>query len=149
MGDIGSTVLGFTFAVLPILVYRETGNARVFIAGVLFVVPFVFDSALTFFRRVLCHENVFQSHRSHLYQRLVKSGFSHGSVSLLYTGLAFITGLMGIGYLNLNDSYGTVILLAAVLVLFTLAIGVTWIERHRTRAHQMLHSSHFSEKKTS
>jgi UDP-GlcNAc:undecaprenyl-phosphate GlcNAc-1-phosphate transferase len=133
MGDAGSTVLGFTFAASPILVYRETGDTHVPVFAVLCVAPFVFDSALTMVRRALRRENLLLPHRSHLYQRLVRSGYSHGTVSLLYTGLAFITGLMGIGYLTADDSYGSIILLVAVAGLFALAVGVTWIERARLR----------------
>ncbi|MCL5995619.1 MAG: glycosyltransferase family 4 protein [Chloroflexi bacterium] len=131
MGDVGSTTLGFAFAVLPILVYSETGNARVPVSAVLFVAPFVFDSALTLVRRAAYHENLFQPHRSHLYQRLVRSGHSQGAVSLLYTGLALITGLMGIAYLSANDSFGSLISLVVVAGLSALAVGVTWIERQR------------------
>ncbi len=51
MGDVGSTVLGFTFAALPILAFRAIGDPRLAICGVLSGAPFVFDTALTMLRR--------------------------------------------------------------------------------------------------
>jgi UDP-N-acetylmuramyl pentapeptide phosphotransferase/UDP-N-acetylglucosamine-1-phosphate transferase len=86
MGDVGSAFLGFSFAYLA--VEANDFNSRLGVAGALLVWPFVFDSALTFFRRLLKGENVFAAHRSHLYQRLVQAGWSHGKVSFLYTLLA-------------------------------------------------------------
>jgi UDP-N-acetylmuramyl pentapeptide phosphotransferase/UDP-N-acetylglucosamine-1-phosphate transferase len=85
MGDVGSAFLGFSFACLAVIAAnREPALA---IAGVLLVWPFVFDTLFTFFRRLKNRENVFSAHRSHLYQRLVISGYSHRSVTLLYMGL--------------------------------------------------------------
>ena len=57
------------------------------LAGALLVWPFIFDTTLTFFRRLKNKENVFAAHRTHLYQRLVISGYKHQTVTLLYLGL--------------------------------------------------------------
>jgi Fuc2NAc and GlcNAc transferase len=86
MGDVGSAFLGFAFAVLP--VYGGRLDRRLLLAGALAVWPFVFDTAFTLARRLLRHENVFRSHRSHLYQRLVIAGWTHRAVTLLYAVLA-------------------------------------------------------------
>ena len=86
MGDVGSAFVGFSLAYLAV----EAGKQDPFllVAGVLLVWPFVADAAFTFFRRLLRRENVLTAHRSHLYQRLVISGWSHRNVTLLYGGLA-------------------------------------------------------------
>lgn len=88
MGDVGSAFLGFSFAFLPLLACNELPHesAKIFIIGILFVLPFVFDTIFTFLRRLINGEKVWQAHRSHLYQRLVISGYSH----------RFVTGLYGI-----------------------------------------------------
>jgi UDP-N-acetylmuramyl pentapeptide phosphotransferase/UDP-N-acetylglucosamine-1-phosphate transferase len=131
MGDVGSTVLGYTFATLPILGYTQTGNSRLFVVGVLCVAPFAFDTALTMLRRAVNRENVLQAHRSHLYQRLVKLGYHHGSVGLFYTGLAFLSSIMGLVYLWGSDRDGGLALLAVILLLLATGVGVTWLEyRH-------------------
>jgi Fuc2NAc and GlcNAc transferase len=82
MGDVGSAYIGFSFAFLTMYAYSI--DARLFITGVLFVWPFIFDGAYTLCRRILKKENIFQAHRSHIYQRLVIAGSSHRFVSILY-----------------------------------------------------------------
>lgn len=84
MGDVGSAFLGFSFAVLPLIVFEKRENSELFLVTVLFLWLFVFDSIFTFCRRLLNGEKVWQAHRSHLYQRLVISGFSHQFVTILY-----------------------------------------------------------------
>lgn len=78
MGDAGSTVLGYSFAVLPLLVWVEKKPAVGFFAlmavGMLVVWPFLADGVFTIFRRLRKRENIFKAHRSHLYQRLVIAG---------------------------------------------------------------------------
>ena len=96
MGDVGSTFLGYTFAVLPLLFGlsdRVQNGAKAPLLGASLVWPFVFDATFTFVCRLRRGENVFAAHRSHLYQRLVIAGYRHFGVSLLYIGLA-VTGLI-------------------------------------------------------
>lgn len=114
MGDVGSAFLGFTLAVLPLLAARPVAlNALARSAGegtvgvlprfwggpdpavVLWVGltlgalwPFLFDGIFTFIRRWRSGENLLASHRSHLYQRLVKAGASHAAVTTLYGAYA-------------------------------------------------------------
>ncbi len=90
MGDVGSTFLGYSFAVLPVVAAQTDDRSAV--AGILVVWPFVFDSAFTFSRRLRRREDVFAAHRSHLYQRLVIVGYTHRFVTLLYATLA-LSGL--------------------------------------------------------
>lgn len=94
MGDVGSAFLGYTFAVLAVVASQS--DPRLAFVGILFVWPFVFDSVFTFLRRLSNHENVFEAHRSHLYQRLVIAGYGHGVVSALYAGLAGIGVVAGL-----------------------------------------------------
>lgn len=91
MGDVGSAFLGYSFAVFPLLHLQAGGQWTLLVGGVLSVWPFVFDGTLTIIRRVLRGENIFQAHRSHLYQRLVIQGRSHRAVSGLYTLYALIS----------------------------------------------------------
>ncbi len=96
MGDVGSTFLGFTFAVLIILNGNE--DALLAAVGLLFLWPFIFDTSFTLIRRLKRRENIFEAHRTHLYQRLVITGYSHSFVSLLYAGLALVGILLGIAW---------------------------------------------------
>ena len=91
MGDVGSAFLGYSFAVLPLIGFYMIGQLQVLIGGVLVVWPFIFDGTLTIIRRALNGENIFQAHRSHLYQRMTIHGWAHRSVSLLYGGYMLIS----------------------------------------------------------
>ncbi len=92
MGDAGSTVLGFLFAILPFVAVSETGGAVPFewagLAGALLVWPFWADGAFTILRRLKAGENILKAHRSHLYQRLVIAGHPHVLVTAVYAALA-------------------------------------------------------------
>jgi len=88
MGDVGSAFCGFLLAVLP-MALPQTAISTPLTAAVLW--PFIFDTGLTIIRRGLKRENIFQAHRSHLYQRLVIAGWSHRAVSSLYGALALVT----------------------------------------------------------
>jgi Fuc2NAc and GlcNAc transferase len=48
------------------------------------LLPLVGDSAYTLARRALRGENVLHAHHSHLYQRLLRAGHSHGTISGCY-----------------------------------------------------------------
>ena len=114
MGDVGSAFIGFILAVLPIMAGQN--NPRFIIAGFLMVWPFIFDTSFTLVRRMIKKENIFEAHRSHIYQRLVIAGFSHRFVTLIYMGLA-LSGA-SLAFLWIKDSYGSdflVVLIPALL----------------------------------
>lgn len=75
MGDSGSTTLGFLAAAFAVWGSRR-GVAPVWLTLVVFS-PFVVDATVTLLRRALRGEAVWRAHRSHYYQRLVQSGWSH------------------------------------------------------------------------
>ena len=87
MGDVGSAFCGFLIAVLPLGMPAADVPLIVPVA-VLAMWPFIFDTLFTLLRRLRRGENVFQAHRSHLYQRLVIAGWSHRATSTLYGSLA-------------------------------------------------------------
>lgn len=91
MGDAGSTVLGFSFAVAPLLAREETPLVdllRLFAGAVLSLWPFLADGTFTILRRLQKRENILKAHRSHLYQRLVIAGKSHLHVTIIYGTLS-------------------------------------------------------------
>ncbi len=106
MGDVGSAFLGYSFAVLPLLLVRSQpatgGNfdpGLVPVLALLVVWPFVGDGFYTFIRRARRREAVWKPHRSHLYQRLVRSGWSHAGVSSLYAAWCAVSALAGLSWL--------------------------------------------------
>jgi UDP-N-acetylmuramyl pentapeptide phosphotransferase/UDP-N-acetylglucosamine-1-phosphate transferase len=130
MGDVGSAFIGFILAVLPIIGGQR--DPRFMIAGILLVWPFVFDTSFTLVRRMIKKENIFEAHRSHIYQRLVIAGYSHRFVTLIYIGLA-LTGAI-LAFLWVKDSYGSDIL---VILIPTLLFFGLW--RITIRAEKRFH----------
>lgn len=122
MGDVGSAFLGFTFAALPLL-GRNLANKYpdlLPIAAVLFVWFFLFDSIVTILRRAIRGEKIWVAHREHLFQRLVKSGYSHHEVTVIYgilASLLSITVLLSVQYRE-DISYA----MAPVVVVLTGAL---------------------------
>lgn len=101
MGDVGSAFLGFAFATLAIVAARyDLGHTSLFVMPLL-LFHFIFDSTFTFLRRLLHGDNVFQGHRTHLYQLMNRMGYSHRAVTLIYAGLAMIQGFTAIWMLRL------------------------------------------------
>lgn len=133
MGDVGSAFLGFSFAVLPLLALHQTEiNGRLAIFGVLMIWTFVFDASLTFLRRARRGENVFAAHRSHLYQRLVISGYGHSAVSLVYAALSLVGLGLAIFWLKLSENnLKSFVLIILSFISFGLWLWVVKVERVR------------------
>jgi UDP-N-acetylmuramyl pentapeptide phosphotransferase/UDP-N-acetylglucosamine-1-phosphate transferase len=92
MGDVASTFLGYTFAVLPLLSATQGGDALML--GTLLMWTFIMDAGVTFIQRLLRGEKMLYGHRSHLYQRLVIGRYKHPTVSLLYIFLTLLAGVL-------------------------------------------------------
>lgn len=93
MGDVGSAFLGFAFATLAVIgASFDFGRLSFYIVPLL-LFQFIFDTFLTFLRRVVRGEKVHLAHRTHLYQLLNRMGFSHRSVSAFHYAVAISQGL--------------------------------------------------------
>jgi len=114
LGDVGSAYLGLLFGAFPLL-YLKQGNSPEGIAvfSALTIWPFLADGFFTLFRRLSRRENVFQPHRTHLYQRLVIAGWSHAKVSTLYAAWAACSVLLGFLYLKPDTLTRAFVLLIA------------------------------------
>jgi UDP-N-acetylmuramyl pentapeptide phosphotransferase/UDP-N-acetylglucosamine-1-phosphate transferase len=116
MGDVASTFLGYSFAVLPLLSADQSVDALTI--GTLLMWTVIIDPGATFIGRLLKRENIFSRHRSHLFQRLVIGGFKQGTISLLYILLTLLAGI-----LSYEWSHGDQI---APLLIF-LGLPLIWI----------------------
>ncbi|MGB5013014.1 MAG: glycosyltransferase family 4 protein, partial [Pyrinomonadaceae bacterium] len=135
MGDAGSAFLGFTFGSMPFM-FRQSENANSNILpflALLFVWPFVFDSALTLFRRMLRGERVWTAHREHLYQTLVISGRSHKWVSTLYGIIALSIAVPAAFVIEPRYSHLLLPLAGVVFVSTLLLITVLFRRRSATK----------------
>ena len=120
MGDIGSTTLGFIFA---IFVFYDTGHGSIYVWLVLLSL-FWFDATLTLIRRYLNGERISQAHKKHAYQRLVQSGWGHDKV--VRAALLFNFAFLGLLY------YGVNVLVIFVLNIISLFIIVKFIDSRRS-----------------
>jgi len=86
MGDVGSVPLGFLAAVLGLIGWNDGVWPLWF--PILVFAPFVCDATLTLIKRLLRRERVWQAHRDHYYQRLVRMGFGHrGTAAIEYMAM--------------------------------------------------------------
>jgi UDP-N-acetylmuramyl pentapeptide phosphotransferase/UDP-N-acetylglucosamine-1-phosphate transferase len=83
-GDVGSLSLGFLFAVTALFLIADTPDATFHLVGPVLILPLLGDVLLTLIRRARTRENLLKSHNTHLYQRLIQSGFGHLTVSWFY-----------------------------------------------------------------
>lgn len=130
MGDVASTFLGYSFAVMPLMAANEEGDALML--GTLLMWTIIMDAGVTFIRRALKRENVFTAHRTHLYQRLVIGGYSHAKISTLYVVLTFLS-------LILAYEWGDGSRLASALILFGLPLTYYALNRHANTLTDVTH----------
>lgn len=119
MGDVGSLFLGFFFSVMPFLaasVSDEITIASSLWIGALLLWPFLFDSTYTILRRLIKGKYVFRAHRSHLYQRLYTSGWSHSKISILYLSFSLICLIFSLIYFYEADVIRLLILIMILLI---------------------------------
>jgi FlaA1/EpsC-like NDP-sugar epimerase/UDP-N-acetylmuramyl pentapeptide phosphotransferase/UDP-N-acetylglucosamine-1-phosphate transferase len=95
MGDVGSAFLGYSFAAFG-LIGAASSRAIVSLTA-LALWPFLFDTAFTLVGRARRGENLLEAHRGHLYQRLVRAGYSHEAVTVSYLTLSVGGALLGLG----------------------------------------------------
>jgi Fuc2NAc and GlcNAc transferase len=120
MGDVASAPLGFAFAGL--LLYGVVMGRFSWPVGWLVMLVFFCDSSLTLLARLLRGERWYTPHKQHLYQQLIVSGWSHGSVLSLYQAVNLVVLVPAIAVaVNYPASAP---LLAAVT---TLVIGTGWL----------------------
>ena len=93
MGDIGSAFLGYTFATLAVIGSSlDLGRLSFYIVPML-LFHFIFDTFFTFIRRLLRGEAIHLAHRTHLYQLLNRTGYSHRAVSLFHYAVGVAQGI--------------------------------------------------------
>lgn len=92
-GDVGALFVGFGYAISVLMLVDETGTSGLLYIGPLLVLPFLTDILMTMLVRARRKENLMSAHSSHLYQRMIRSGYSHKRISMLYVGSAIIAGL--------------------------------------------------------
>jgi UDP-N-acetylmuramyl pentapeptide phosphotransferase/UDP-N-acetylglucosamine-1-phosphate transferase len=122
LGDVGSVPLGFLAGVLGLVGWNR-GLWPLWFPPLVFA-PFVCDATLTLLRRMVRGERIWQAHREHYYQRLVRSGLGHrGTLFIEYiTMLACASAAIVARNAPVGAQF--VVLAGAVIVLAAIAIWV-------------------------
>ena len=94
-GDVGSVAIAYILLFALGMLIIKTGNLIYF----LFLTVYGIDTVWTILRRLYLRENIFEAHRSHLYQFLGnEAGVNKLLVSFLYGALQFLIGLLVIRF---------------------------------------------------
>ncbi|MFM6407503.1 MAG: glycosyl transferase family 4, partial [Microcystis sp.] len=113
MGDVGSTSLG---AIVAMVLLNNQGDQSQAWSALTITFPLIGDAIYTLICRLFRQENIFQSHRSHLYQRLQKSGLSHSQVAIIYMAVTLLIAI-SINYLGNLGSWLSLPLIIGLIVL--------------------------------
>lgn len=119
-GDVGSISMAMFLGFFMVKTILATGQ----IGYLLFLSIYGIDAGITIFARIKKKENIFEPHRSHLYQYLANElGYSHILVSVLYSGIQLLINML-ILYLQ---HIGGLSLLITILILIFQIIFYMWI----------------------
>jgi UDP-N-acetylmuramyl pentapeptide phosphotransferase/UDP-N-acetylglucosamine-1-phosphate transferase len=133
LGDVGSIPLGFLAAALGIVGWRNDLWPLWF--PVLVFGPFIADATITLVRRVLRRERVWQAHRDHYYQRMVRMGLGHrGTAWTGYAVMLLCAGAALLGRAQAPAMQATVFLAtSALLGAMAIWVDVRWMRFSRAQ----------------
>jgi UDP-N-acetylmuramyl pentapeptide phosphotransferase/UDP-N-acetylglucosamine-1-phosphate transferase len=120
LGDAGAVPLGFLAAALGLIGWLQRDWAWWF--PVLVFAPFIADASVTLVRRLLRREKVWQAHRDHYYQKLVRLGWGHRRTALAEYALMLASGLLALAVLALPAAMQAVALAAAAGAYLTIMV---------------------------
>jgi UDP-GlcNAc:undecaprenyl-phosphate GlcNAc-1-phosphate transferase len=120
LGDSGSMLLGFSIAVISIIMSAKKTTFMVLIIPVLFLAIPMLDTAIAFLRRIGKGDHPFKPDRSHLHHRLQDLNFTPRQILLYFLGFS---SLLGIAALSMHDDQNIHGLIWG-LVLIALMVGV-------------------------
>lgn len=129
MGDSGSVPLGFLAGALGLLGWTE-GYWPWWFTFLVFS-PFIVDASTTLLRRLLARTRIWEAHRDHYYQRVVRMGFGHRNTALLEYCLMAISGIAALLMLKMNTVEQITILsvFAVGYLILIAAIEYRWRQR--------------------
>jgi len=126
MGDVGSVPLGFLAGALGLQGWA-IGAWPLWFPVIVFA-PFMCDATLTLLKRLLRRERLWQAHREHYYQRLVRMGFGHrGAAYIEYAAMAACAALALLVYREPATVQAiSVVLAAAALTGIAVWVDLRW-----------------------
>ena len=133
LGDAGSVPLGYLAAALGLLGWLKGDWPWWF--PLLVFSAFAVDATVTLARRLARGDKVWQAHREHYYQRLVRMGWGHRKTALAAYAVMAATGGAALAARAAGDAGQTGVLIAAAILYAALLALVdrSW-RRHRAAA---------------
>jgi UDP-N-acetylmuramyl pentapeptide phosphotransferase/UDP-N-acetylglucosamine-1-phosphate transferase len=120
-GDVGSVSIAFAIVYLLFELILKSGNFYF----ILLLAVYGVDSVLTIVYRLKKRENIFEAHRSHLYQWMVKPGpFNHLQMSLIYMTIQALVSALIISTYTLETDWQWAISIVILLVLGSSYIAI-------------------------
>ncbi len=95
MGDVGSAPLGMLLSFLVLWICREH-SFKLFIPLAMIHANFILDTSVTLLRRISRGDRWLDSHREHFYQRMVRSGLSHTTVTVWEGFLLVVASIISV-----------------------------------------------------
>jgi UDP-N-acetylmuramyl pentapeptide phosphotransferase/UDP-N-acetylglucosamine-1-phosphate transferase len=114
LGDAGSVPLGFLAGTLGVIGWLQQVWTWWF--PVLVFSPFIVDSSVTLARRIFARACIWEAHRDHYYQRLVRMGWGHRRTALAEYALMAVCGAVALAGLHLPLSAQTALLVTVTVV---------------------------------
>lgn len=122
LGDAGSIPLGFLAAALGLLGWQR-GIWPTWFPFLVFS-PFILDATLTLVQRARRGEKVWQAHKSHYYQRLVRTGWSHRKLALAEYALMAAASASGLLIKDAGVTAAIVLIAAWILIYAAIARAI-------------------------
>jgi UDP-N-acetylmuramyl pentapeptide phosphotransferase/UDP-N-acetylglucosamine-1-phosphate transferase len=126
LGDAGSIPLGFLAGAFGYDGWR-TGSWPLWFPGMVFA-PFIADASVTLLRRLLRGDRVWQAHREHYYQRMVRSGLGHARTAQIWYAVMLVGVLLALAALGLPAVFQWWLVAgwAAILMVIGAVIDARW-----------------------
>lgn len=129
-GDVGSVSIAFLLSFWIVSLLLKTGN----VAYLGLVAVYGVDAVLTIIHRLLKKENIFEAHRSHLYQYLANEmQFSHIGVSISYFLVQLLLNICLIYILSHYSINRWLLLITMLVLLVGVYIGLKTIILKKSR----------------
>lgn len=106
MGDAGSTTLGFLVGALGVVGWQR-GIWPAWFPMLVFS-PFIVDATVTLMQRALRREKVWQAHREHFYQKLVRMGWTHRRLAFAEYALMLVCSVSAFALMQANMTTVTI-----------------------------------------
>lgn len=131
MGDAGSIPLGFLAGAFGLAGWQAGGWPAWF--PVLVFSPFIADASVTLMRRALHRQRIWQAHREHYYQRLVRMGWGHRRTALAEYGVMLAAGGSALALMRVPAAYQWLgmLLWAAIYTGCAVRIDKAWAAQAR------------------